>query len=59
MDIGDGTIIGQSAAIMRYIGKKTGLYPTDDALAALVDSIIDHVSKTAYTDYNVNINASH
>ncbi|CAM9153105.1 unnamed protein product, partial [Ectocarpus fasciculatus] len=41
MDIGDGTMIGQSAAIMRYLGKKTGLYPSDDVVAALVDSIID------------------
>ena len=44
MDVGDGTMIGQSAAIMRYIGKKTGLYPSEDVVAALVDSIIDHVS---------------
>lgn len=46
MDIGDGTMIGQSAAIMRYLGKKTGLYPSDDVVAALVDSIIDHVRIT-------------
>jgi glutathione S-transferase len=37
----EGQVITQSASIMRYVGKKTGLYPTDDIAAALVDSIID------------------
>ena len=33
--------ICQSAAILRYIGTFTGLYPKDAAVAALVDSIMD------------------
>ena len=33
--------IAQSAAIMRYLGKLSGLYPSDPIKAALVDSIID------------------
>ncbi|KAJ1491740.1 glutathione S-transferase [Baffinella frigidus] len=37
----DGKILGQSCSIMRYIGKQTGLYPTDPVKAALVDSIMD------------------
>ena len=36
-----GKILGQSSAIMRYIGKATGLYPEDPVVAALVDSILD------------------
>jgi glutathione S-transferase len=42
LQVDNGTIIGQSAAILRYIGKYAGLYPTDDHLqAAIIDSIID------------------
>jgi len=37
---GKDTLI-QSAAIMRYVGKQTGLYPKDDVSAALVDAIVD------------------
>ena len=33
--------IAQSAAIMRYLGKLSGLYPSDPIKAALVDSIMD------------------
>ena len=33
--------IAQSASIMRYLGKLSGLYPSDPFKAALVDSIID------------------
>jgi glutathione S-transferase len=43
LEVEEGVFIAQSAAIMRYIGKKTGLYPLDDVKAALVDSIIDEV----------------
>jgi hypothetical protein len=35
--------IAQSASIIRYVGKLTGLYPTELISAALVDSIIDQV----------------
>ena len=31
----------QSAAIMRYLGKLTTLYPQDALLAAKVDAIVD------------------
>jgi hypothetical protein len=43
LDIGNGRIIAQSAAILRYIGKITNLYPKDEYLASVVDSIIDEV----------------
>merc|ERR1711937_266376 len=35
----DGTTITQSEAILRYAGKKSGLYPTDPLLAAQVDEV--------------------
>lgn len=39
------SIIAQSGAIMRYIGKYSGLYPKDhDLQAATIDSLIDHVN---------------
>mmetsp|Transcript_31297 Transcript_31297/g.52793 ORF Transcript_31297/g.52793 Transcript_31297/m.52793 type:complete len:176 (-) Transcript_31297:97-624(-) len=38
----DGTVLVQSAAIIRYIGKQCGLYPTgDDILAAKIDALLD------------------
>eukprot|EP00005_Dracoamoeba_jomungandri_P012535 CAMPEP_0174277598 /NCGR_PEP_ID=MMETSP0439-20130205/61021_1 /TAXON_ID=0 /ORGANISM="Stereomyxa ramosa, Strain Chinc5" /LENGTH=345 /DNA_ID=CAMNT_0015369935 /DNA_START=24 /DNA_END=1059 /DNA_ORIENTATION=- len=37
---GKGTI-GQSNAALRYIGKETGLYPTDNWTAAKVDEVLD------------------
>ena len=39
--IDDKHYIAQSAAIMRYLGKLSGLYPIDPIKAGLVDSIID------------------
>jgi prostaglandin-H2 D-isomerase / glutathione transferase len=39
--LSDGKYIVQSAAILRFIGKITGHYPTDPYDAALVDSIMD------------------
>ena len=40
--VDDDTMIFQSAAIMRYVGKLTGLYPTnDDLYAARIDMIVD------------------
>lgn len=42
LSVNDDTMIFQSAAIMRYIGKLTGLYPTnDDLYAAKIDMIVD------------------
>lgn len=39
------TVIAQSSALMRYVGKRTGLYPLDDDVqAAVVDSLVDHVN---------------
>jgi glutathione S-transferase len=43
LEVQEGVFIGQSAAIMRYLGKRNGLYPRDDVAAAVVDSIIDEV----------------
>lgn len=40
-EVGEGKVITQSASIMRYVGKKTGLYPADDYAASLVDSVLD------------------
>jgi glutathione S-transferase len=39
----DGKIIAQSTAILRYVGKLSGLYPSDPYQAALVDMIISQV----------------
>jgi Glutathione S-transferase, N-terminal domain len=41
LQIEDGTLLTQSAAIMRYIGKVGGLYPSDPVAAALVDAVLD------------------
>eukprot|EP00937_MAST-01D_sp_MAST-1D-sp2_P004257 g4257.t1 len=36
-----GELLVQSAAIARYIGKRTGLYPDDPVVAARVDALLD------------------
>eukprot|EP00039_Didymoeca_costata_P005675 m.83568 g.83568 ORF g.83568 m.83568 type:complete len:216 (+) comp12927_c0_seq5:167-814(+) len=42
LKVGSETMLVQSAAIARYLGKKAGLYPTDDdILAAKIDAIVD------------------
>jgi glutathione S-transferase len=41
LEVAEGTFIGQSAAIVRYLGKRSGLYPEDPIAAAVVDSIMD------------------
>ena len=38
---------GQSAAIFRYVGKISGLYPTDDVEAMEVDMLCDHIEDSA------------
>jgi hypothetical protein len=43
MEVRENTVLVQSAAILRYVGKKTGLYPADPVSAAIVDAIIDEV----------------
>ena len=42
LDVSEGRI-GQSAAILRYVGRKAGLYPKDDFDAARVDDIGDGI----------------
>jgi len=37
----DGKTLTQSAAILRFVGKRAGLYPEDPVLAAHVDAIMD------------------
>lgn len=40
--VDDNTTLAQSAAIMRYVGKRAGLYPTNnDELAAFIDALVD------------------
>ena len=41
LTLADGTQVGQQRAILRLIGKETGLYPADNLLAAKVDSLMD------------------
>ncbi len=37
----DGTVVSQSNAIIRYVGKLAGLYPKDDWQALLCDEVMD------------------
>lgn len=39
----DGTLITQSNAIIRYLGKLAGLYPKDDWQATLADEVMDAI----------------
>jgi glutathione S-transferase len=39
--LADGTVLSQQRAILRLIGKETGLYPTDALAAARVDEFMD------------------
>ena len=34
-----GVVISQAPAVLRYVGKLTGLYPSDAAIAARVDEL--------------------
>ena len=43
LTLSDGTAIAQQRAILRLIGKETGLYPTGAIEAAMVDEIMDAV----------------
>eukprot|EP00903_Cladosiphon_okamuranus_P011629 g10938.t1 len=49
----DGFQLAQSMAILRYVGKLGGLYPTDDLTAAKVDAIMD-----CSTDFGTNMRPS-
>ena len=44
----NGHKLTQSNAINRYIGKQTGLYPTDDFQEALVDEVMDAIEDVTY-----------
>jgi glutathione S-transferase len=69
LEVNGSTMITQSAAIMRYVGKLTGLYPTgDDLYAAKIDMIVDSendlfmglaVSRYRGTQETVNIFVAH
>ena len=37
--LGDGSTISQSDAILRFVGQKVGLYPTDSLQRARVDEV--------------------
>ncbi|CAN8062334.1 unnamed protein product [Agarophyton chilense] len=39
----NGEIHSQSSAILRYVGKKTGLYPQNELVALRVDEVIDTI----------------
>mmetsp|Transcript_9250 Transcript_9250/g.21490 ORF Transcript_9250/g.21490 Transcript_9250/m.21490 type:complete len:244 (-) Transcript_9250:159-890(-) len=41
LELADGTVVGQSRAITRFVGRRTNLYPSDDLLAALADECMD------------------
>ena len=41
LQLEDGTLLTQTGAIMRYIGKIGGLYPSSMESAALVDAVMD------------------
>jgi glutathione S-transferase len=42
LEVEDGRIICQSAAILRFVGRYAGLYPNDDFVAAaIIDSLMD------------------
>jgi len=41
LELGDGTKIGQSVAILRFLGKKYGYYPEDPLEAHKCDYLID------------------
>jgi glutathione S-transferase len=43
LELADGTHLGQTRALMRFVGKLSGLFPDDVRQAALVDGIMDAV----------------
>jgi glutathione S-transferase len=49
----DGVSIGQSCSILRFVGKRTGLYPSEDVAAAKVDSVVDQIGDAATAAYGV------
>jgi glutathione S-transferase len=53
LELDDGTVISQMKAILRLIGKDTGLYPEDPVAAARVDELMD-----AFDDIAMLVNAA-
>ena len=47
LELNDGTKMGETKAIMRYLGTSYGLYPTDPMQAYMIDSLLD-----GYDDFN-------
>ena len=43
LTLSDGRVIGQQRAVLRFVGKETGLYPKDNFLAAKADELMDCV----------------
>ena len=41
LTLSNGTTVAQQRAILRFVGKETGLYPTDSIAAAKVDELMD------------------
>lgn len=41
VELADGKVLAQTVAIMRFVGKQSGLYPPDPVQAAVVDSLLD------------------
>lgn len=41
VELSDGTVIAQQRAILRLVGKETGLYPADPIAAAKCDELLD------------------
>mmetsp|Transcript_25197 Transcript_25197/g.28814 ORF Transcript_25197/g.28814 Transcript_25197/m.28814 type:complete len:222 (+) Transcript_25197:110-775(+) len=41
LSLSDGTMIAQQRALLRFVGKESGLYPTDTIAAAKVDEFMD------------------
>ncbi|WP_411024211.1 hypothetical protein, partial [Salmonella sp. s58408] len=46
----DGYVLPQSMAILRYVGRLGGLYPSDDLEAAKCDAVLDSA-----TDFFINL----
>eukprot|EP00934_Nitzschia_sp_Nitz4_P003532 Nitzschia sp. Nitz4//scaffold261_size27179//15727//16404//NITZ4_008212-RA/size27179-processed-gene-0.5-mRNA-1//1//CDS//3329544726//3522//frame0 len=47
LTLASGAKIGQQKAILRYIGKEAGMYPSDNMEAAIVDCIMDYAEDIA------------
>lgn len=59
LELEDGTLLAQSASILRYVAKKAGVYPADEVKAALADSVVDQCADIASAFYNIFYNAAY